>query len=97
MEEGFEGHINTSRYAKLVKCSTDNALRDIQDLVTRGVFVQNLGGGRSTSYRLTDQVEEWGEVQEIRPLDLCTRLPKISTTNNSMPMSCPVTTFLLEK
>ncbi|WP_292360748.1 MULTISPECIES: hypothetical protein [unclassified Methylophaga] len=50
--------MNTSKYAKLAKCSTDKALRDIQDLVTRGIFIQNLGGGRNTSYRLTEQVEE---------------------------------------
>ncbi|MDO8825960.1 hypothetical protein [Methylophaga sp.] len=58
LKEGFEGHMNTSKYAKLAKCSNDTALRDIQDLVTRGIFVQNAGGGRSTSYRLTDQVAE---------------------------------------
>jgi Fic family protein len=48
----FKGHINTSKYAKLAKCSPDTALRDIQPLVERGIFVQNPGGGRSTSYRL---------------------------------------------
>lgn len=58
LEEGFEGQMNTSKYAKLAKCSNDTALRDIQDLATRGIFIQNPGGGRSTSYRLTDQVEE---------------------------------------
>lgn len=54
LEEDFEGHMNTSKYAKLAKCSNDTALRDIQDLVTRGIFVQNIGGGRSTSYRLSN-------------------------------------------
>lgn len=58
LEEDFESHINTSKYAKLAKCSNDTALRDIQDLVTRGILVQNSSGGRSTSYRLTDQVGE---------------------------------------
>lgn len=58
LEEDFEGHINISKYAKLAKCSNDTALRDIQDLVTRSIFIQNTGGGRSTSYRLTNQVEE---------------------------------------
>jgi Fic family protein len=50
--EGFQGYINTSKYAKLAKCSSDTALRDIQQLVERGIFVKNPGGGRSTSYRL---------------------------------------------
>ncbi len=52
-EEGFEGFMNTSKYAKMAKCSTDTALRDIQELKARNVFLQNIGGGRSTSYRLT--------------------------------------------
>lgn len=54
LEDNFEGHMNTSKYAKLAKCSNDTALRDIQDLKQRGVFIQNVGGGRSTSYRLVD-------------------------------------------
>ncbi len=54
LEDGFVGFINTSKYAKMAKCSNDTALRDIQDLVSRGVFLQNEGGGRNTSYRLPD-------------------------------------------
>jgi Fic family protein len=53
LEDHFEGHMNTSKYAKLAKCSTDTALRDIQNLKLLGIFIQNPGGGRSTSYRLT--------------------------------------------
>ena len=56
LEEDFKGHMNTSKYAKLTKCSTDTALRDIQGLKSRGILIQNPGGGRSTSYRLTDTV-----------------------------------------
>jgi Fic family protein len=52
LEEGFEGYMHTAKYAKLAKCSTDTALRDIQDLKARGIFIQNLGKGRSTSYQL---------------------------------------------
>ena len=47
--------MNTSKYAKPAKCSGDTALRDIQILKARGIFIQNPGGGRSTSYRLTDE------------------------------------------
>jgi Fic family protein len=39
----------------MAKCSTDTALRDIQDLVARGILVRNAAGGRSTSYRLADR------------------------------------------
>lgn len=52
LENDFKGHMNTSKYAKLAKCSNDTALRDIQDLRDRGIFIQNTGGGRSTSYHL---------------------------------------------
>ncbi len=52
LEDDFEGHMNTSKYAKMAKCSTDTALRDIQDLTRRRIFIRNPGGGRSTSYRL---------------------------------------------
>lgn len=57
LEYDFEGFMNTSKYAKLAKCSNDTALRDIQELKERGIFIQNLGGGRSTSYRLPDRDE----------------------------------------
>lgn len=52
LEQDFLGHMNTSKYAKMTKTSNDTALRDIRELVNRGIFVQNPGGGRSTSYRL---------------------------------------------
>lgn len=50
----FEGVLNTSKYAKLAKCSHDTALRDIQELLDRAILVRNEGGGRSTSYRLNE-------------------------------------------
>ena len=57
LEDDFEGFINTSKYAKLAKCSNDTALRDIQELKERDIFIQNPGRGRSTSYRLPDREE----------------------------------------
>lgn len=57
LDPDFKGYMNTSKYAKLAKCSNDTALRDIQELKKRGIFIQNPGGGRSTSYRLPDKVE----------------------------------------
>lgn len=50
--DGFEGNLTTSKYAKIAKCSADTALRDIRELLERGVLLQNEGGGRSTSYRI---------------------------------------------
>ena len=52
--DNFQGPLTTSKYAKLAKCSTDTALRDIQELLGRGIIVKNEGGGRSTSYRLAE-------------------------------------------
>ena len=63
MLNGFKGHMNTSKYAKLAKCSTDTALRDIRSLLTKGLLVQNPGGGRSTSYRLLN-------FKELKALDV---------------------------
>ena len=49
---GFEGKLTSSKWAILTKTSQDTALRDIDDLVQRGVLVKDAGGGRSTSYSL---------------------------------------------
>ena len=57
MLDDFKGHLTTSKYAKLVKCSSDTALRDIRELVERRILLKNRGGGRSTSYRLADPDE----------------------------------------
>jgi Fic family protein len=54
LQHDWQGNMNTSKYARLVKCSQDTALRDIKELLERGVLLQNEGGGRSTSYRLVD-------------------------------------------
>ncbi len=52
--DGFQGNLNTSKYATLTKCSTDTALRDITDLLARGILEKNPSGGRSTNYHLID-------------------------------------------
>lgn len=51
--EGFEGKLTTKKWAQLSKCSHDTALRDIQDLVSHGVLIQE-AAGRSASYTLRD-------------------------------------------
>jgi Fic family protein len=50
--DGFEGNLTSSKWAKIEKCSPDTALRDITDLVDRGILQKEAGGGRSTSYSL---------------------------------------------
>jgi Fic family protein len=49
---GFVGKLTSSKWATITKCSQDTALRDIDDLVRRGILVKEPAGGRSTSYSL---------------------------------------------
>ena len=49
--DDFFGKLTVSKYAKITKVSTDTSLRDIQDLVSKGVLEQE-GSGRGTSYKL---------------------------------------------
>lgn len=41
----------------MATCSSDTALRDIRELLVRGILVENPGKGRSTSYRLAEPGE----------------------------------------
>lgn len=50
--DGFEGKLNTSKWAKIAKCSQDTALRDIEALIAMGILEKEPAGGRSTSYAL---------------------------------------------
>ncbi len=50
--DGFEGKLTSSKWAAIAKCSPDTALRDITDLLARGVLRKSDAGGRSTSYEL---------------------------------------------
>ena len=53
--DGFEGKLQSSKWAKIAKCSADTALRDIKDLIEKGILKQEESGGRSTNYELTDE------------------------------------------
>jgi Fic family protein len=50
--DGFEGKLTNKKWASICKCSSDTALRDINDLVAREVLRRSETGGRSTSYEL---------------------------------------------
>ena len=52
--DNFEGNLNTSKWAKMTKTSPDTALRDITDLVNKGILIKANSGGRSTHYVLYD-------------------------------------------
>ena len=50
--DGFEGKLNTSKWAKIAKCSQATALRDIQDLLAKELLKKTEEGGRNTNYEL---------------------------------------------
>ncbi len=50
--DGFDGKLQTSKYAKIANTSTDTALRDIKDLVEKGILQQTQAAERNASYEL---------------------------------------------
>lgn len=53
--DGFFGKLTSSKWAKIAKCSSDTALNDINDLITKGILKKSDEGGRSTNYVLVDE------------------------------------------
>lgn len=52
--DNFEGKLQSSKWAKINKTSSDTALRDIKDLIEKGILQQTNEGGRSVNYELAD-------------------------------------------
>jgi Fic family protein len=52
--DDFDGKLKSSKWAKIAKCSPDTALRDIKDLMEKGILQQDQKGGRSTNYELVE-------------------------------------------
>ena len=50
--DGFDGKLTSSKWAAIAKCSQDTALRDMTELLERGVLKKSEASGRSTSYEL---------------------------------------------
>jgi Fic family protein len=50
--DGFTGKLQSSKWAKISKCSSDTALRDIKDLLDKGILMQDGRGGRSVGYEI---------------------------------------------
>ena len=50
--DGFEGKLTSSKWAKIMKCSSDTALRDLGDLVAKGILARADAGGRGAHYVL---------------------------------------------
>ena len=52
--DGFEGKLTSSKWASIAKCSSDTALRDINELMVLGILRKIQAGGRSTAYEIAD-------------------------------------------
>jgi Fic family protein len=52
--DNYQGKMTTSRWSRICKCSRDTALRDINDLVAKGILRKGDAGSRSTGYYLVD-------------------------------------------
>ena len=52
--DGFEGKLTSSKWAKICGCSQDTALRDINDLIAKGMLRNSGEGGRSANYLLPE-------------------------------------------
>lgn len=50
--DDFEGVLNNRKWVAMTRCSRDTALRDINDLIDKGVLERASGGGRSVNYVL---------------------------------------------
>jgi len=56
--DGFEGKLQTSKWAKITKVSQDTALRDIKGLIEKGILKETGEGGRNTNYSLIDFISK---------------------------------------
>jgi Fic family protein len=50
--DGFDGKLTSSKWAKIAKCSKDTAIRDLNDLIDKGILQKESAGGRSTNYEI---------------------------------------------
>ena len=56
LPDDFFGKLTSTKWAKMTKSSPDTALRDIQDLIEKGILEKEPGGGRNTTYNLVASI-----------------------------------------
>jgi Fic family protein len=56
LDGDFRGKLQSSKWAKICKCSQDTAIRDIKDLLEKGILRQEEGGGRNTTYEIASSI-----------------------------------------
>lgn len=57
--DGFTGKLTSSKWAKITKTSQATALRDITDLIEKGILTAAADGGRSSNYLLKDNADQY--------------------------------------
>ena len=57
LDGDFQCKLQSSKWAKICKCSQDTAIRDIKDLIEKNILQQKQHGGRSTNYELTQTID----------------------------------------
>ena len=56
--DGYEAKITSKTWASLGKCSKDTAIRDIQDLVAKGILREDMPGAKRPSYSIVYNSED---------------------------------------
>ena len=56
--DGYEAKITPKTWATLAKCSKDTAIRDIQDLVSKNILVEDIPGAKRPSYSIVFDAED---------------------------------------
>ncbi|MBL4706609.1 MAG: Fic family protein [Flavobacteriales bacterium] len=52
LHDDFFGKLTSQKWAKICECHQNTAIRDIDDLITKGMLMKEEAGGRSTNYAL---------------------------------------------
>ena len=87
--DGYEAKITSKTWASLAKCSKDTAIRDIQDLVSKNILVEDISGAKRPTYSIVFDSED------INSLPMCV-LPKRMAYHISMPYSKGIEQFVKE-
>lgn len=56
--DGYEAKITSRNWATLAKCSQDTATRDIQDLVSKNILIEDIPGAKRPSYSIVYDSED---------------------------------------
>ncbi|HTE01466.1 MAG TPA: Fic family protein [Mucilaginibacter sp.] len=64
--DDFFGNLTTTKWGKMTNSSPDTALRDITDLIEKGILVKAPGEGKNTNYKLLVPAKEVKPIQPSR-------------------------------